>query len=39
MVRNCESFPGLDAGYFRVGVKTRPENKILMDALKEVLYG
>lgn len=39
MVRRCSSFTGLDESYFRVGVKTRAENEILIDALKEVLYG
>lgn len=39
MVRNCESFIGLDESYFRIGVKTRPENESLIEALKEVLYG
>jgi len=39
MVRNCGSFIGLDENYFRVGIKTRAENEILIEALKEVLYG
>ena len=39
MVRSCVSFIGLDDKDFRIGIKTRAENEILMEALKEVLYG
>jgi threonine-phosphate decarboxylase len=39
MVRGCRSFAGLDDNWFRMGIKTRAENEILMDTLKEVLYG
>jgi threonine-phosphate decarboxylase len=39
MVRSCVSFIGLDERFFRVGVKTRGENEILIETLKEVLYG
>ena len=39
MVRSCVSFIGLDDKDFRIGIKTRAENEILIEALKEVLYG
>lgn len=39
LVRDCANFPGLGPGYFRVGLKTRPENRQLAAACKEVLYG
>ena len=39
MVRRCAGFTGLDEKDFRIGIKTRAENEILIEALKEVLYG
>lgn len=39
LVRDCANFPGLGPGYFRVGLKTRPEDRQLVAACKEVLYG
>ena len=36
-VRDCASFPHLDKGYIRVGVKTPQMNKILIEKLGEVL--
>lgn len=39
LVRDCANFPGLGPGYFRVGLKTRPEDRQLFAACKEVLYG
>jgi threonine-phosphate decarboxylase len=35
LIRNCVSFTGLDASYFRVSVKRRKENKTLVDAVQE----
>jgi len=37
LVRDCSSFPGLENGYIRVGVRTRRENKRLVKALRELL--
>lgn len=39
LVRNCANFEGLGEGYIRVGLKTREQNKALLRALSEVLYG
>ena len=37
LIRSCENFKGLDASYYRVGVKTRAENTCLIRAAKEIL--
>ena len=37
LVRDCSSFIGLDAFYVRVAVRTRKENKRLLDAFLKVL--
>ncbi len=37
LVRNCANFYGLDDGYIRVAVRTRPENEFLIGALRSVL--
>lgn len=39
MVRDGSTFSGLDENYFRVGVRTAAENQLLIDTLREVLYG
>jgi len=39
LIRRCENFIGLDDTYYRIGVKTRPENTRLLEALKEILNG
>ncbi|MDR1450591.1 MAG: threonine-phosphate decarboxylase CobD [Propionibacteriaceae bacterium] len=39
LIRSCANFPGLDATWQRVGVKTRADNQTLIDALAEVLHG
>lgn len=39
LVRNCANFTGLDDHYIRIGLKTRDENRQLLAAIKEVLYG
>lgn len=39
MVRRCESFNGLDRRFVRIGLKTREENRALINALGEVLNG
>jgi len=37
LVRACEDFPGLGKGFFRVAVRTRPENRRLLTALRVLL--
>lgn len=37
LVRSCEPFLGLDAGYFRVAVRTNAENAFLVEAIREEL--
>lgn len=37
VLRCCANFEGLDEHYFRIGVRTRSENELLMRALKEVI--
>ena len=39
LIRPCGNFKGLDASYYRTGVKTRPENRRLLQAVKEIVYG
>ena len=37
LIRDCSNFVGLDENYFRVAVKTRDDNRKLLDALKLVM--
>jgi threonine-phosphate decarboxylase len=37
VVRSCANFEGLDEYYFRIGVRTRSQNQVLVRAFKEVL--
>ncbi|MDR2030804.1 MAG: aminotransferase class I/II-fold pyridoxal phosphate-dependent enzyme [Azoarcus sp.] len=39
LIRSCANFAGLDASFYRIGVKTRPENAVLSRAIGEVLDG
>ncbi len=39
LVRSGANFPGLNAKYFRIGLKTRNQNQILINTIKEVLNG
>ena len=39
IVRNCNSFRGLSSRYFRVGVKDCSSNKVLLEAIREVIKG
>lgn len=36
LVRNCDNYPGLDAQYIRVAVRTHEENLRLLQALSEI---
>ncbi|MNV44998.1 Threonine-phosphate decarboxylase [compost metagenome] len=39
LVRRCSGFKGLDDRYFRIAVRTRPENERLVSALRLALMG
>ena len=39
LIRKCDNFNGLDGSYYRIGIKTREENKRFLQALKEALHG
>jgi cobyric acid synthase CobQ len=38
MIRTCGNYTGLDSSYFRLAVRTEPENRLLLVALREVLH-
>jgi len=38
LIRSCENFRGLDSSYYRIGVKTHPENICLIQAIREMYY-
>jgi threonine-phosphate decarboxylase len=38
VVRSCATFEGLDEHYFRIGVRTRFENELLVEALTQELH-
>ncbi|MGA7830822.1 MAG: aminotransferase class I/II-fold pyridoxal phosphate-dependent enzyme [Terracidiphilus sp.] len=38
VLRSCANFEGLNEQYFRIGVRTRLQNELLVRALKEVLH-
>lgn len=37
LLRRCENYSGLGPGWFRIGLKKREDNNILLKAMKEVL--
>lgn len=37
LIRSCSNYPGLDARYFRVAIRSEAENQQLLDALHQVL--
>jgi threonine-phosphate decarboxylase len=37
VLRSCANFEGLDERYFRIGVRTRSQNELLIRALEQVL--
>jgi len=37
LIRDCSSFDGLNENYFRVAVKLRGQNRLLLSGLKEIL--
>lgn len=36
-IRNCSNFPGLEEGWYRIAVRSREENTVLVKALKKIL--
>ena len=36
-IRDCSNFAGLSFGWFRIGVRTGEENRVLIDSLKAVM--
>jgi threonine-phosphate decarboxylase len=38
VIRSCANFEGMDERYFRIGVRTNPENRMLVRALAEELH-
>lgn len=39
MIRDCSNFSGLKEGYYRIAVRTRRENIILIDELRRIKHG
>ncbi|WP_157729614.1 threonine-phosphate decarboxylase CobD [Tumebacillus algifaecis] len=37
LIRDCADYPGLGAGFYRVAVRTRAENLLLLQKVKEVI--
>ncbi len=38
LIRDCESFRGLSKGFYRIAVKTRAENNILLKTIGEIVW-
>ena len=39
LIRDCRNFRGLGKGFYRVAVKTRKENEILLEAIGDTRGG
>lgn len=37
LIRDCENYRGLEAGYYRIAVRTREENEALLQAMKKIM--
>ncbi len=37
LIRNCENYKGLSKGFYRIAVKSREENEVLLQAIASVL--
>ena len=37
LIRDCSNFRGLSAGYYRIAVKTRRDNRKLIKIMKELV--
>ncbi len=35
MIRDCSNYSGLEKGYYRIGIRKREENELLLKAIKE----
>ena len=38
-IRNCDNYPGLTAGWYRVAVRRHEENEMLIAAIDKILKG
>ena len=38
-IRDCSNYPGLEPGWYRTAVKLPRQNRLLLDAIKEVVNG
>lgn len=38
LIRDCSNYDGLCRGYYRIAVRTEPENEILLDAFRDIIY-
>ena len=36
LIRNCENFRGLSKGFYRIAVKSREENELLLKVMGEI---
>lgn len=39
LVRNCANYHGLEQGWYRIAVKQKPENDLLISALRKIIGG
>lgn len=39
MIRDCSNFSGLESGFFRIAVRTKKENRMLIEALRRKKHG
>lgn len=39
LIRSCADYDGLDASFYRVCIRMHSENEMLINAIREVLYG
>ncbi len=39
LTRSCDNFTGLSGRFVRIGLRSRTENMVLLQAVREVLYG
>ncbi|MBA4698647.1 MAG: aminotransferase class I/II-fold pyridoxal phosphate-dependent enzyme [Ruminococcus sp.] len=39
LIRDCSNYEGLEKGFYRVAVKRREENCLLVQALEEIIHG
>ncbi|MDD7740343.1 MAG: threonine-phosphate decarboxylase [Fusicatenibacter sp.] len=37
LIRDCSNYPGLSEGYYRVAVRCRRENEVLMQAIEQIM--